>query len=325
MYPKESILQERFILLLKEKIPNNLVKTITELLPLEKEAIYRRLRGEVPFSFYEIAVLTTNFHIPMNDVVNTVSPFEISWYCLYHRDYSMLTESALKMAEDFSIAIRRAAEDPNSEYGLAANIFPLHLSLLHYPIYRVYLLKWLYLFGKIPKSGLTYSDAQVPEAEMKNHQQALDSFKQVGNTFIILDRVIFNSLINDINFFYNIRMINKEEMEMLYHEISSLINTLENYADYGRYDTGNTIEIYVSDIAFDCSYSYLIGEKEVFSVTSAYVLPGYVSLERKICNEMKDWIQRLKKNSTLISGAGQYAKITFFEKQRELLKNTLLF
>jgi hypothetical protein len=260
----------------------------------------------------------------MNDIVNMVSPFDVGWFCMYYRDYSLLTEPDLRMAQDFTIAIRRAAEDPNSEYGIAASMFPLHLSLLHYPIYRVYLLKWLYLFGKIPKTGLTYTDAQVPEIEIKNHKEVLDSFKQVKNTFIILDRFIFLSLINDINFFHNIRMITKEDMEIIYQEILSLINTLEHYADHGHYDTGNKIEIYVSDIAFDCSYSYLISEKEVISVSTAYVLPGYVSLERKACNEMKDWIQRLKKNSTLISGAGQYAKITFFEKQRELLEKNLL-
>jgi hypothetical protein len=325
MSPKESLLQEKFILLLKEKIPQNLLKTLMDLLPLEKEAIYRRLRGDVAFSFFEIATICTYLNIPMNDIVEILSPFDISWHCLYFRDYSLYKNEDLGMSAEYISVLLRAAEDSNSEFGMAVNMFPLHISLLHYPIYRIYLLKWLKLFGKIPRNGLTYEDTQIPEKEKEHHRKGLECFKQIRHTFIILDRFIFTSLINDINFFYNIRMISKEDMKMLYHEILSLINTLEHYADFGYYDTGNKIEIYVSDLAFDCSYSYLLSEKEVLSVSSSYVLAGFVSVKRKFCNEMKDWIHSLKKSSTLISGAGQYAKIVFFEQQRELLKKNLLY
>jgi hypothetical protein len=320
MYSDEKKLQDKFIALLKDKIPRHLAGRLMEMLPLEKEAVYRRLRGEVPFSFFEMATLSSSLSLSLDNVADIVSPYRSRWYHLHVRDYYEYKPIDMNMSNNYIKAIYLAADDPNSEFGIAANVLPLHIALLHIPLYRVYLLKWRYQFGKVPQSNLSYADIREPEAEKKTYQQYLAAVKRVRRTFFIWDNSFILSLINDINYFHNIRMISRSEMQMLKREIYRLLDTLEHFADEGQYDTGNKVETYVSDLDFDTTYTYLSSENISISMNSVYSLGAFTSLEKEACEGMKNWVLGLKKSSVLISGAAQYAKIMFFEKQKELLE-----
>lgn len=322
MRDKEKKLQEVFISLLKEKIPTStrLANALLDILPLEKETIYRRLRGDVPFSFAEMATLAAHLGISLDGITNIISPYRSQSYQLHIRDYCEFKPIDLNMSHNYIKAINMATTDPNSEFGVAANMIPLHIGLLHLPIYRVYLLKWRYQFGKTPKNQLSYADIQVPEEENETYQQYLDVVKKIKHTFFIWDNSFFTSLINDIIYFYHIRMIKRDEMEMLKQEVSCLLDTLKHYADVGEFDTGNKIETYISNLNFDTTYTYLSSDSISISMCSVYSLGSFTSLEKEACDEMKMWILGLKKSSDLISGTAQQEKIRFFEKLRDVLE-----
>jgi len=58
-----------FLGALEKKIPEQtkLVEALMEILSMEKGAIYRRLRGEVPFSFFEAVHISEKLNIPINN------------------------------------------------------------------------------------------------------------------------------------------------------------------------------------------------------------------------------------------------------------------
>jgi hypothetical protein len=323
MFDKERKVQEKFVSLIKEKIPEYPANVLAEILLLEKDVIYRRLRGEVPFTFAEMAVISAHLGISLDAMANVVSPFRSRLYQLHVRDYNELKQIDLNMSSNYIKAINMAAEDAESEFGIAANVLPLHIGLLHLPIYRIYLLKWQYQFGATPKNRLSYAGLQVPKEEEETYQQYLDAVKKIRYTFFIWDNFFLSYLINDINFFYNIRMITREEMFMLKQEISRMLDTLEYYADYGTFDTGNKVEIYVSDLNFDTAYTYLSSNRIFISMSSVYNLGSFTSLEKDACDEMKRWIQGLKRSSNLISVVNQRYKTLFFKKQREILEEKI--
>lgn len=322
---KEELLQKKFIALLKERIPNQLVNTLTNILPLEKEAVYRRLRGEVSFSFYEIATLASQIGVSLDYIANIISPYRSQYYQLHVRDYSEFKPIDWKMSNNYIEAINAAADGEYSEFGIAANMLPTHISLLHQPLYRIYLLKWRYQFGTIPKNMLTYSDIEVPEEEKTTYIQYLKAVKRIKHTFFIWDSSFFISLINDINYFYSIRVINQDEIYMLKEEMLRLLDTIEHLADSGQFDdTGNKVETYISNLNFENTYSYLYSDSICISMNNAYTLGAFTSLEKDACIDMKRWVTGLKKSSSLISGVAQREKILFFKKQREILENSFI-
>ena len=56
---------------MKERIPpgHNLANYLTDTLYMGKEAVYRRLRGEVAFTFDEIAVISHNLGISIDQII----------------------------------------------------------------------------------------------------------------------------------------------------------------------------------------------------------------------------------------------------------------
>ena len=322
---QEKLLQQKFIDLLRARRSGNLANALMELLPLEKEAIYRRLRGDVPFSFAEMATIATYFGISLDQIANIVSPFRSQGYKLHIRDYSGFKPIDLNMSHNYVASINLAADCPYSEYGIAGNMLPLHINLLHLPLYHLYLLKWLYLFDKGEKERLNYANICVPQEEEDVYAKFNEAVQRVKQTYFVWDRSLIQTIINDINYFYSIRLINPEDLQILKKELFSMLDTLERYADQEAYsETGNRIETYVSALNFEASYCYLSSEKVNISMSYAHTLNAFTSVEKEDCNYMKQWILGLKKSSTLISGVAQRDKVIFFDKQRETIDKQLI-
>lgn len=320
MYHNEEELQEQYIALLKKKVPKNLASVLMEILPLGKEAIYRRLRYEVPFTFAEIMSISSHLGISLDNMTTIVSPYRTQSYQLHVRDYNKFTPVDLYMSESYIKVINQAADNPYSEFGIAANALPLHISLHHLPLYRVYLLKWRYQFGMSNGMPLNYSEIQVPEREEETYAGYLKAIERIKYTYFIWDTTFIMSLINDINYFHGISLIGQEDMVMLKQELSGLLNTLEMYTDRGVFPTtGNKVEVYISSLNFDTSYSYLASEDICVSMSQVYGLGAYTSLGKDANETMKNWIQGLKKTATLISNTSQIDRIRYFRYQRSLL------
>lgn len=59
----------------KEKLPlkENLANLLIDTLYIGKEAIYRRLRGEVPFTLEEAALISRKLGVSLDNVIGSVS------------------------------------------------------------------------------------------------------------------------------------------------------------------------------------------------------------------------------------------------------------
>ena len=62
---KDVSLYESFLTELRKKIPQGakLTNTLVDMLYIEREAVYRRLRGEVPFTFVEVMTVAKELGI----------------------------------------------------------------------------------------------------------------------------------------------------------------------------------------------------------------------------------------------------------------------
>lgn len=61
---------EKLVEMLRERLPagENLAGMITEILCIGREAVYRRLRGEVPFSFTEMAAVSRHLGLSLDQI-----------------------------------------------------------------------------------------------------------------------------------------------------------------------------------------------------------------------------------------------------------------
>lgn len=172
-----------------------------ELLYMEREAVYRRLRGDVPFSFHEMSILAKEFHISLDNVLhNTYTGSKTSPCLITHVDYFQNpTEIDYQMGEGMVNFLKLVKDCPHPEAGTAANTIPSSFHL-HYPyLLKFYLLKWAFQNGQSTNIK-SLQEVIVPERFQRIWHNWL-LFKEIKQITIIWDKQVFRSLVNDINYF----------------------------------------------------------------------------------------------------------------------------
>ncbi|MDR2139073.1 MAG: hypothetical protein LBP50_05960 [Tannerella sp.] len=315
----DKVLHEKFIDIAKEKIwdKTNFAATLADLLCIKKEAIYRRLRGEVFFTFAEMVTIAKKLDISLDHVAGMVSPYRSHSFTLHVENYIRQEEVDYKMTADYIAAIRRAGSLPYSEFGYTITIIPLPFSIFHEPFYYLYILKWMYQTGNY---NALFSEISFNERQKQMNAQLLREMMSVKYTYYIWDELFLTYMLNDISYFYSIHLMSNADMLLMKKEIEYFLNRLEKLAMQGAYSNGNKIDIYVSSLNFETTYYYLSSDVENISMITSFSVGALTSLEKSVCEKMKIWMQGLKRTSTLISCSAEKERIAFFEKQRMILR-----
>ncbi len=315
----EKTLNERLVEALQTRYPqkSQLTGILSDLLRIEKEAVYRRLRSDVSFTFAEVARICTHLNMSADELIAPLSvkdrPFNMKMV-----DFLNPTAHDYQMMEEFVTALSNLSRDPRSEFGGALNILPQSLVLPFEHIYRFYLFKWKYQYSGPPVSS--YREIGVPERFKEINRQIVHHARNAGTSYYIWDKLIFQYLVNDIQYFVNIRLIPREEVEKLKNELLEFLDYLLWIAHKGSFGTkGNRVRFYITSINFESSYSYFESSEIKMTMFKTFTLNDATSHDEKIFARTKEWMNSLKRTSTLISESGEVPRIRFFRRQREIV------
>ena len=302
----------------KEKLPSkdNLANALMDILYIGKEAIYRRLRGEVPFTLTEAAVISRKLGISLDkmigvsfrdnavfdmNIVSSEKPFE-AYYSILEKQVDLF---------------RSVKEDETSEIGTSSNIIPQTLSLKYNMLSKFRLFKWMYQNENIKCKH--FEEMEIPQKMVEKQKEYSDLVSHIHSVDYIWDNMIFSLLVNDIQYFCSIHLITDEDKDMLKEELFLLIDEMEELSARGKSKAGNDVKIYISNINFEATYSYLDTSSTQLSLIRIYSINSITTQDQEMFRGLKEWIQSLKKFSTLISESGEMQRIQFFKQQREIV------
>ncbi|WP_029905340.1 hypothetical protein [Prevotella sp. 10(H)] len=293
---------------------------IMEATSLSKESAYRRLRGEVPFTFTEACLITSKLGISLDDIAasgNRELTFQLRMDPdnLIHYNYQKLYEH-----EDSFNTILGVATEVMTTW----NVVPYSLLLPYDNLAKFYIFKWTYQTHNHNKS-IKYNELKLPDdiqALMK--MLGNQNFESAKLTFIY-DRNIFKSFLGELKHFHLLKLISDEDLSLLKEEFLHLLNKLEGIAMHGTDYAGNPVEVYLSDIDFEHNYTYIKGDNvELAYIDNIYLMNTLISLNPKISKMHKYFIESLRKYSTLISISGGKERRDFFDQQREMANSLLV-
>ncbi|NDW10503.1 helix-turn-helix domain-containing protein [Dysgonomonas sp. 520] len=319
---KDDFIHKSLLNSIREKLPQdkNLANTLMDILFIGKEAIYRRLRGEVPFTLTEVAIISKELDLSMDNILGT-APNKSRPFQLKIPEHVDPLDIDLAMMDHFVYVLQSINEDSRSELGCATNSVP-QFFYYNYPyLNKLFLFKWAYQYDE-KYSSKSLKEINYTDRMLKLEQDTYTEQAKIKNTFYIFDNMMFTYLINDIKYFSGINLIDREEVTELKGEIHQLINELEALAIKGQFDDGCKVQLYISNINFENTYSYIHSQNLNISLIKTFILNSVASLDDKTYEKIHFWIQSLKKCSTLISEAGEMQRIKFFNEQRKLT-NTL--
>ena len=308
---------------MKEKLPlkGQLADMLMDTLYIGKEAVYRRLRGEVPFTLQESALISRKLGISLDKIIG-LSFKSNAMFNINIVDYDDPFESYYNILEKYVSLINTMPDDPNSVMGTSANIIPQTLYLKHELLAKFRLFKWMYQNKYIDCKS--FEELDIPPKLVNIQKDYVAMTRHIHSIDYIWDNMIFQHLINDIQYFASIHLISDETKEEIKNELFLLADELEELAINGKTADGNRVRIYVSNINFEATYSYVDTNNLQMSLIRIYSINSITTMDNEIFCTLKEWIQPLKKFSTLISESGEMQRIQFFKQQREIIDALLI-
>lgn len=292
---------------------------LTDILQLGRESTYRRIRGDVPFSLDEVIKLAEELRFSIDNIVElnkaNKSVFEINM--LSPRapvdDYSAILASYTQL---FS----QMAKSPKSTARYALNTLPytLYLGYPHLSHFRYF--RWIYQSHSSSNERVKYADVQMPS----KLQDVLKSFaagsKYISHTLMILGQNMFTAIRTDIEYFYRLHMLTAQDVELMCNELLEILDLWENYAIAGQFNTGTTVEIYLANVDIEATYCLFEYEEGGLAHCRLFDASGVDSAAKEIRYVQREWIDSLRRYSTLISQSGEMERHIFFQKQRQIVK-----
>lgn len=224
--------------------------------------------------------------------------------------------------EEFRDLLKAASLKSDSEQVYTSNLFPSFPANYYYLLGKYNSFKWMYINQDL-NNIKPFNKIEYPERLHNLSQSIIKETQNIKNTVYIWDSTIIRSILKEISYFKSIRLMNDKDIEDLKAELHNFLNRMEEFASKGRFDNGNKVQIYISNINTDTAYSYLETENIHLSMIGAFTMNYVVSLDTNSLLRMKDRIHSLKRVSTLISESGEIQRIQFFKVQHELI-DTLL-
>jgi hypothetical protein len=313
---KEQILYERFMESLRRKVSSKtmMVKMLTDILMIEKDAVYRRMRGEVNFTFSEIATIANQLGISLDAIVGTASPTYRPSH-LKINTHGNPTDADYRSLSDFNERIKSISDQPTAEIAEICNILPQLFYADLDMITRFSLFIWELT---INEEGKHFQEITVPERTRKLYQELFHNMRCITSKFV-LDSLVFQYMVNEIKYNLSIHRMEPEDVLLIKEELHQLLDYTEKICINGKFEEGGTAYMFISDVSIYNNYMYVECEDYHFSMVKVFILDSIISYDRKFFEQTKTCINAVKHVSTLISVSGGKSRTLFFDKQRKIV------
>ncbi|MCL1938649.1 MAG: hypothetical protein FWF52_09680 [Candidatus Azobacteroides sp.] len=317
---KNDYIYDALIAEMRKKNPknSNLVNRLADILLLEKETIYRRLRNDVPFTFHEISTISRRMGISLDNIIGVDSqknrPFQLKL-----TEYIDAEDIDFKMIEEILDLYRETKKETQAEMGCASNLIPQSLFSGFKHLTQFYLFKWQYHYNN--ERIKSFQEIPVDKKISELFYAYFRESKNIHQTYYVLDYRIFKNLTNDIRYFRSIRLLTNEDIQIIKEDLLRLLDYIENLAFKGQFkETGNKVNFYISEVNIDTNYTYLEMKNVHVSMLTTFILTHTLSYDEKAFIAVKNWLRSIVRISTLISVTSEKQRILYFEEQRQIIQ-----
>jgi len=319
MAQEEKIWYNSFIEILNKRYPKkqDLVQELMDLLYIEREAVYRRLRQDVIFTAHEMAKIAIEWNISIDDIIRVNT--DTVTFQMRKVNYINPSQEDFEFLYNVIQGIHYSNNFPTTEYMDVCNKLPRQF-LSGFPrLNQFYLFKWQYQYGD-ENEIIPFSQTVVSEEKTKLTEDYYHAIKLVPNSSFVFDRFLFDYLITDIQYFYSIKLISDAEKKLLKQDILALLGYLQEIATKGCYpETKNKINLYISHLNVDTNYNYVYTPEINICLVHVFEKFEIFTYNAEMASNFRKWMQLKKRSSIQISEVDERSRIEYFFKQLKLV------
>ncbi|WP_418992390.1 hypothetical protein [Alistipes sp.] len=296
---------------------SNPSQLVTETLHVGREAAYRRLRGEVPFSFGEAAALSSRLNFSLDGAVGSANAGHVDFRLKFTdfesplTAYSQLLESDVRFFEEIAC-------DQSARIAMATNSIPAEFYLRYENMARFKLYKWLYQHNATDGAVHCFEDFELPERLSRSCRAYVAASQRAPATSYVFDESCFKHWVNAIRAFRAMHLVSGPSSCKLREEMLHMIDQMEHLAGSGELDNGNGVLFYLSGVDIESTYFYIAAKRLKVAGMGLFSLNGLYTGDAAMYDYVQRWIHTQTRFSTLISRSGEMQRIDYFRRQRKI-------
>jgi hypothetical protein len=308
----------------KERVgAKNLAMELAELLGVNADAAYRRMRGDTALTFDEIQKICLKFNISFDSVINyqgRLVPFQFNG--MFKNKFSILKYLS-GIEQELGMLSKTSSEDTR-----------MVMTAMDLPYFRQFGFKSLSRFKLF---FWQRSVLNLPEFSTKKY----DADESLGEYEVITDRIYQNyhgvasteiwapetldSTIKQVQYYLESGLfVDKESALKICDDIESLLNKLEQEAQLGRKliqtkdgTISSPFEMYQSDIFLSNNCIQAFKDGRTYTYVSFNSFNSLMSFSPHFSEECNRWIEQIRLKSILLSEVSEKLRYQFFKSLRE--------
>jgi len=302
---------------IRQKLPESisLSKYLMDTLALGKESAYRRIRGQVPFTLKEIAVIAEDLSFSVDEIIG--KGIRRDTICF---DFSIdlskdFSEVFRDMLENAAGMMKRLAEAQHLEILICLNRVPFYYysfpSLGKYEYCR-----YLFSRGGIPVN-CSFDSIVVPEDIQEAQKKAAFWFGKLRGIKCVVDHNIIGNLIDEIRYMKQRQFLSEENVALLQKEIMEFCMEISHLI---QDPSSKSLIIFYSPILIDANYAYYSFDGETMvQYWIYYESPIVVMNNPFLCDLHKRSLEGRIKNSILVSNSNAVLQAQWIKEISEII------
>jgi len=290
---------------------------LMESLNISRESVYRRIRGDISFTFEEMAKLSVDLGFSIDELIMKDMPshvfFDLHVTATQEPSDAFVTKFQQYFQNSFDITAVSEIEST-----MILNHLPLEFIVLFNNLFKFNYYRWMHQYQEISLKYF-YADVVLPESLIYLQHKAVENLKKIRNNTFIFDSNIFLNLIRETQYYHKRRLINDDEFNLLKDDLSGLIDMMESIAQTGLYISKTKYNFYLSSLNIESSSRFIESDEQVQSHFFIDALEPIVITNPNLCAIHKKWIDSMRKYSTLISLSNEILQVKYFNRQRAYL------
>ena len=295
--------QELLLKEIRRKIGDkSLNDEIANILNISYDAAHRRTSMKSKFSLEESLVLAKNYSISLDHFMESENQIMAKKTKPIRTVTDLLNyfDDALLLLNDFKI-------NPETEVYYSAKDIPFFYTISDSVLSKFKLFVWMNLLNE--------KDFMQPfdEFKLERYSDKSDDLKSLYenlNVTEIWNNTTISSVLNQVSFYTEIKILSKETAKIILKELKNLIQNIEKKAE----NNDKKFQIYAHDILI-LNNSILFKNEGKSSLFVPFNMFGYMMTEdQNTCDDALNFFQHQIKNSTSLSFSGQRDRKKFFNK-----------
>ena len=312
---KIADLQQLLFNQLKNRVTGktSLVDTLSDLLNISNDAVYRRMRGEKRLDIDELSQICGHFNVSFDNLIGTKQPgLQFNYVPLDLNNTNVYRQYMKQLLVVFT---NLAKANEKEVFFTAIDIPMFHfLPFTELTLFKVF--AWSNSTGAFAGN---FSDF----CNMMKDDELIGIYKELTTAYSVIPSVeiwtegTFDAILRLIDYYFESgHFTSASEALLLCSQLLEMIERIKGWSNRGLKDNLSEQKVgyslYLSGIELENNFVITRQDGATTCLGKLYTINSMATTNPGFCNESMKWISNAIQKSTLISGAAQKESFKFF-------------